>query len=154
MSSGGRWVSCELISNVREDLSQNGSARCPDRSAEASLVTLFSLWRNRVRVKIRVISHHEKEDLTSDLRFESAVPLLRLSRALRSVVFSAPFSKEKWTTKDATVCFRIDSYRNKSNASTSCARTVRGAKSKHKDVRSRAPWVHVFQNLHVLFHAR
>jgi len=35
------------------------------------LVTLFSLWRNRVRVKVRVISHHEKEDLTSILRFEA-----------------------------------------------------------------------------------
>jgi hypothetical protein len=35
------------------------------------LVTLFNLWRNRVRVKVRVISHHEKEDLTSILRFEA-----------------------------------------------------------------------------------
>jgi hypothetical protein len=34
------------------------------------LVTLFNLWRNRVRVKVRVIGHYKK-DTTSILRFEA-----------------------------------------------------------------------------------
>jgi hypothetical protein len=36
------------------------------------LVTLFNMWRNRVRVNVRVLSHHEiSGDLRSILRFEA-----------------------------------------------------------------------------------
>jgi hypothetical protein len=67
------------------------------------LVTLFNLWRNRVRVKVRILSESEKNEFTGLLRFEAqnvgSAPTSIEPRIAFSGFLPRPHEKMSWRVR-------------------------------------------------------